>query len=110
MPTDTAVAPIRSASTVKLLFIVMLALSVAGCSAATGTSAGVVTEVEGPLSEVESFTVLSEGDAIVFLPVEGKSYEFSLDHLREHLRSGEPVVVEWEVRDGVHYALAIGDG
>jgi hypothetical protein len=70
----------------------------------------VVTEVEGSLSEVESFTVLSDGDEIVFLPVEGQSYEFPLDHLQEHLRSGEPVVVEWEIRDGVHYALAIGDG
>jgi hypothetical protein len=90
--------------------IVMSALSIAGCSATTGTAAGVVIEVEGSLSEVESFTVLSEGDTIEFLPLEGQDYEFPLDHLREHVRSGEPVVVEWEIRDDVHYALAISDG
>lgn len=90
--------------------IVVSTLSVAGCSAATGTAAGILTEVEGSLSEVESFTVLSEGDATEFLPLEGQTYDFPLDHLQEHVRSGEPVVVEWEVRDGVHYALAISDG
>ena len=90
--------------------IFMSALSVAGCSAATGTAAGVVIEVEGSLSNVESFTILSEGVEIMFLPLEGRTYDFPLDHLQEHVRSGEPVVVDWEIRDGVHYALAIGDG
>jgi hypothetical protein len=90
--------------------IFMSALSVAGCSAAMGTAAGVVIEVEGSLSNVESFTVLSEGVEMVFLPLEGQTYDFPLDHLQEHVRSGEPVVVEWEIRDGVHYALAIDDG
>ncbi|MEX1038058.1 MAG: hypothetical protein WDZ96_04280 [Acidimicrobiia bacterium] len=90
--------------------VIVWALVVAGCSSSIGTSVGVVTEVEGTLSEVESFTVLSEGEETRFVPLEGQSYEFPLDHLREHLLSGEPVIVEWEIRDDVHYALAITDG
>ncbi|MEX0797546.1 MAG: hypothetical protein WD274_12725 [Acidimicrobiia bacterium] len=88
----------------------MLASVVAACSSDTGTSVGLVTEVEGTLPDVESFIVLSEGEEISFLPLEGQHYEFPLDHLREHLRSGAPVIVEWEMRDGNRYALAITDG
>ena len=88
----------------------VLASVMAACSSDTGTSVGVVTEVEGTLTDVESFTVLSEGEEVSFLPLEGQVYEFPLDHLREHLRSGEPVVVEWEMRDENRYALAITDG
>lgn len=88
----------------------MLALSLAACSPSTGSSVGVVTGVEGTLTEVESFTVLADGDEATYLIVEGQAYEFPLDHLREHLRSGEPVAVEWEDRDGTRYAIAITDG
>ena len=94
----------------RWITLLMLASVVAACGSETGTSVGVVTEVEGTLTDVESFTVLSEGEEIGFLTLEGQVYEFPLDHLREHLRSGEPVIVEWEIRDENRYALAITDG
>lgn len=94
----------------RWIALMVLASVVPACSSDTGTSVGVVTEVEGTLTDVESFTVLSEGEEVSFLPLEGQVYEFPLDHLREHVRSGEPVIVEWEMRDGNRYALAITDG
>lgn len=94
----------------RWIALMMLASVVSVCSSDTGTSVGVVIEVEGTLTDVESFIVLSEGEEIGFLPLEGQVYEFPLDHLREHLRSGEPLIVEWEMRDGNRYALAITDG
>ena len=94
----------------RWIALMTLVSVMSACSSDTGTSVGVVTDVEGTLTEVESFIVLSEGEEIGFLPLEGQVYEFPLGHLREHLRSGEPVVVEWEMRDGNRYALAITDG
>jgi archaellum component FlaF (FlaF/FlaG flagellin family) len=94
----------------RWLALMLLVSVLVACTSDTGTSVGVVTEVEGTLTDVESFTVLTEGEEVRFLPLEGQSYEFPLDHLREHLRSGEPVTVEWEIRDGNRYALTITDG
>lgn len=87
-----------------------LAAILVGCSPGTGTTTGVVTDVQGTLTEVESFTVLADGEETTFLPVAGQEYDFPLSHLREHERSGEPVIVDWEIRDGDRYALAVTDG
>jgi len=83
---------------------------VVACSATTGTVRGPVTAVDGDLSEVTSFSVLVEGDEWRFLPIEDGDYVFALQHLREHQRSGALVVVGWELRDDVRYALSIEDG
>lgn len=80
------------------------------CSQSAGTSLGVVTDVQGSLTEVESFKVLSGGSEIEFLPIPGQNYEFPLPHLREHLRTGESVIVDWEIREEERYALSIRDG
>lgn len=90
--------------------VILLTLGAVACSPGTGTTVGVVTEVQGTLTDIESFTVLADGEETVFLVIEGQEYEFPLDHLREHLLSGEPVVVDWEIRDGERHALAITDG
>jgi hypothetical protein len=81
--------------------------------ACTGTDndsvIGIVTSVEGLLDDVDSFTVLVEGEELTFLPLEGQSYDFPLGHLRDHLRSGEPVEVAWEERNGARYVAALAD-
>ena len=85
-------------------------LLVTACAQTSGTMRGVVIAVEGDLRVVSSFTLLVEGEELEFLPVEEGDYAFPLQHLRDHRRSGEPVLVGWEERDGVRYALSLGDG
>jgi len=88
----------------------LIAFLLVACSQTSGTAVGVVTAVDGSLSDITSFTVLSSGTEQVFVPIEGQSYEFPISHLREHLRTGEPVVVEWELRGDDKYATSLADG
>ena len=83
---------------------------VAACSPASGTVRGPVVSVEGDLTAVTSFSVLVKGDMLSFLTLEDQEYGFPLQHLAEHQRTGDPVVVGWELRDDVRYALSIEDG
>jgi hypothetical protein len=71
---------------------------------------GVVVAVDGDLSEVRSFTLLVEGDELIFVPTDYGDYAYPLSHLRDHLRDGVPVSVKWERRDGQRVALAVDDG
>ena len=87
----------------------MMLLLVA-CTQSEGTTIGVVTAVEGTLTEIESFTVLAAGSEITFVPIQGQEYEFPLAHLREHQRTGELLVVDWELRDTTKYAISLTDG
>jgi hypothetical protein len=80
------------------------------CAQTSGTTVGVVTAVDGNLSDVTSFTVLSAGSELVFVPTEDGDYDFPLSHLREHLRTGEPVAVDWELVDEDRYATSLADG
>jgi hypothetical protein len=90
--------------------ILLLVLLVVACAQTSGTSRGIVLGVEGSLEEVTSFTVLIEGEEITFVPVEEGDYDFPLSHLREHQRTGEPILVTWELDDGSRKALALADG
>lgn len=90
--------------------IAALVFLAGACNQTSGTTVGSVTEVEGSLTDVVSFTILAAGTEIEFLPIPGQVYDFALPHLREHLRTGELVVVEWELRDGLRYALSLEDG
>ena len=94
-------------STALLAF---LSLLVAACSATSGTARGLVVAVDGSLTVVEAFTVLVEGEEMIFLPMEDGDYAFPLPHLREHQRAGEPVFVGWESRNDLVYALSLEDG
>jgi hypothetical protein len=81
------------------------------CGAQTsGTFKGVVIGVDGTLDQVTSFTILVEGDELVFTPVPDGDYQFPLPHLREHQRTGAPVLVGWEMVGTVRYALTLADG
>ncbi len=79
------------------------------CGQDSGTVMGVVTQVDGDLSKVRTFTLLVEGDAMTFTPAEDGDFAYPLTHLREHLRDGTPVRVSWE-RDGDrNLAVAVSD-
>ena len=90
--------------------MVTVALLTAGCSQDSGTVMGVVIAVEGDLSDVRSFTLLVEGDQLIFVPIADGDYAYPLSHLRDHVRDGVPVRVKWERRDGQLVALAVDDG
>jgi hypothetical protein len=79
-------------------------------SATSGTVRGAVISVEGDLTDVTSFSVLVQGEEMHFLPIEGGDYDFPLPHLGDHQRSGALVVVGWELRDDVRYAVSVADG
>lgn len=93
----------------RLLVVLILTIAVAACAQNNGTAVGIVTAVEGDLVEVTSFKVNSAGSELEFLPVPGLEYGFDLPHLREHLRTAERIIVEWEIRDDLRYAVAISD-
>ena len=79
------------------------------CSQTSGTIVGTVIAVDGDLTEVRSFTVLVEGDQMVFVPVPEGAYDFPLSHLREHLRDGTPIRVGWEKRGDGLAATSVED-
>ncbi len=74
---------------------------------------GVVTDVVGGLTAVEAFTLrLPDGTDRTFEPAPGVLFHDSapIGHLRDHLRSGEPVTVRYRVLDdGTFVALEVGD-
>ena len=100
----------RVISARRLATVLVLVVACSPMSATSGTVRGPVTAVDGDLSEVTSFSVLVEGDEWRFLPIEDGDYVFPLQHLREHQRSGALVVVDWELRDDVRYAVSVADG
>lgn len=84
----------------KLVLLIAIALAViaSACSASTSTEGevfGIVTEVTGDLSGVESFVVLdADGNSHKFVPSpELEVMGQAPSHLRDHVVSGEPVTV-----------------
>ena len=93
------------------LSIAVLGLLLAtACAQASGTVIGTVINVDGDLTEVRSFTVLVEGDEMVFVPTDDGVYAYPLPHLRDHLRDGAPVRVGWERRGDQLVATTLEDG
>lgn len=88
----------------------LVAISLLSCSPQTSaTVQGIVTAVDGDLSQVTGFTVLVEGEPMSFVPSEDGDYAFPLSHLREHLRTGEPVLVGWQMEGGERVATFLDD-
>lgn len=75
----------------------------------SGQLTGIVIAVDGDLTTVHSFEVLSDGDRLVFEPSPDGDFAFPLAHLRDHLRTGEPIAVEYESVDGVLLAMRVSD-
>lgn len=85
-------------------------LTLASC-AQTETVTGAVVAVDGNLTDVSSFTILSQsGDRIELRPSPAGVYAFPLPHLRDHLRDGDPVRVSYTEEDGILLALTLEDG
>jgi hypothetical protein len=89
---------------------IVMTLALIACNQTAGTARGVVTSVDGNLEDVTSFVVLVEGAEWKFVPTTDGEYDFPLPHLREHQRTGEPVLVGWEIVGSVRYALTLADG
>ena len=87
-----------------------LAILVVACTPTSGTAKGIVVSVDGDLTTVESFTVLVEGDELTYYPVEDGDYAYPLPHLRDHQRTGQPILIGWELEDGNLYAVILEDG
>ncbi len=95
----------------------MAAVALAGCGAAnappTERATGVVIDVDSPdVAIVERFTIRTSAGDVIELAVE----ELSLSgggkpapHLREHLTSGAPVVVEYVVEADRNVAVRYYD-
>lgn len=87
-------------------FIVLIMFLVAGCSSSgqdpDNTVSGVVTEVNGDLSSVTGFVVLTDdGASHKFEPQTGLLFSGGpLSHLREHVVTGQRVVVSFTQGDG----------
>jgi hypothetical protein len=90
--------------------VMVMTVALIACNQTEGTARGVVTAVDGSLEDVTSFTVLVEGSELEFIPTADGDYAFPLAHLREHQRTGEPVLVGWEMVGSVRYALSLADG
>jgi hypothetical protein len=103
----------------RLLVAVTIAaviVSVSGCATADSSSdntlSGVISEVNGDLTTVTGFVVLDEdGSSHRFTPVDGLLFEGGpLTHLREHVVTGQRVVVTFEVgAEGELIAIRVGD-
>lgn len=65
--------------------------------------------VDGDLTTVRSFTVRTADDTLTFVPDPGGSFAFPLPHLGAHLRSGEPIRVVYEDREGILVAVEVDD-
>lgn len=97
-----------------VLAVVVLVSAVAGCSSdSTDTMVvGIVTQVSGDLGSVESFIITDpEGQSYQFTPVDGLLFDGGpIDHLREHIVSGDPVQVRYERSDdGALIAVEVTD-
>ncbi len=94
----------------RLGALLLLAVLVASC--AGGASAvGVVVEIDGDLETVRSFVLRTgDGEELTFVPDASADFDGApLSHLRDHLRSGEEVRVDYEEREGTRIALRISD-
>ena len=87
----------------QVVLIVAVGLILAACSGsddghADNTVTGVVTEVSGDLTSVDSFVVLDDvGDSHLFTPQSGlEFYGGPLTHLRDHVVTGQRVTVTFE--------------
>ena len=97
----------RSARQLRIAVLVLMLAT--ACAQTSGTVIGTVINVDGDLTAVQSFTVLVEGDEMVFVPTDDGVYAYPLPHLRDHLRDGTPVRVGWERRGDQLVATTLED-
>ncbi len=89
--------------------VAAVAVALALLPSDSGQLTGIVIVVDGDFSTVDSFEVLSDGNRLVFELAPDGEFDFPPSHLREHLRTGEPVAVEYDRVDGVLMAIRVSD-
>ncbi|MEN8238690.1 MAG: hypothetical protein ABFR53_05760 [Actinomycetota bacterium] len=106
----------QSTHLVLVAIIGIVIVSLSGCSTSDAPEAttlrGVVSEVSGDLTTVTGFVVLAEdGSSHRFTPQDGLLFEGGpLTHLREHVVTGQPVIVTFELgAEGELIAIEIED-
>lgn len=91
----------------------LLLLTSFACSDGRQTARGIVIEVQGGITEVDGFLLrLPDGETIRLRPADGVLFHDNapIGHLRDHLRSGEAIEVEYEVLDdGIAVAYEVRD-
>lgn len=92
----------------------LLVLTAIACGGGgRSTARGVVVEVEGGITEVSGFVLrLPDASDLRLRPAEGVLFHDSapIGHIRDHLRSGEPIEVEYEILDdGSAVAYSVTD-
>ncbi len=96
-----------------LVGLAVLGLALVGCAQPPDGPAvvGVVIAVDGNLSTVDSFTIVTpEEERLTFVPdPDTGNPGFPLVHLADHLRSGDPIEVRYEERAGVAWATWVDD-
>ena len=90
-----------------------IAASSCGGGATDDTAIGVVIDLEGDITAVSSFVLrLPDGSDQRVVPAPGILFhdDVAIGHLRDHLRTGEPVRIDYEVLDdGSWVALEVED-
>lgn len=94
----------------RQLLTALVLLGVVSCSHGGDTVRGLVVSVDGDLSQITSFEVRADGETVLFEPAPDGDFDFPLVHLRDHLRTGDPVVVGYEVSEGRNLAISVADG
>ena len=91
-------------------FLVLVAVA---CGGGPQVARGVVIEVEGGLTEVDGFLLrLPDGSDLRLRPAAGVLFHDNapIGHIRDHMLSGEPIEVEYEILDdGAAVAISISD-
>lgn len=107
--------PGRSQLLTVVFVFALHATTAAGCGGEAETTAaslvnGPIVEVRGPRGAVEAI-VVKQGDELVEVAIaDDVAYGFDLEHLREHLATGDPVSCTVELRGDTLYAVTILDG
>jgi len=90
-----------------------LLVMIVSCGGGRDKARGVVIEVEGGITDITGFLLrLPDGRDLRLRPADGVLFHENapLGHLRDHLRSGEPVEVEYEILDdGTAIAYVVTD-
>jgi hypothetical protein len=96
-----------------VLRLALTALLVVSCTAerkpAPDQVTGVITEVRRAQGRIAGFTVDSGAESYAIDIDPRRDYGFDLEHLEEHRRTGDPVRVDLQDRDGRLVALTILD-
>jgi hypothetical protein len=101
-----------------VLSLLVIAITVAACGADDSDTSGafsaegIVVDVQGTISEVETFDLLgSDGERLTLTPEDGalESSGFSPAHLREHMALVQHIGVRYDVVDGRNIVVGIDD-